>query len=177
MIRTGNIFHSLRHFIQILFGFNNCSSVMFLDFDGVLATEEYADSRIAEGKDTEDKYGKLFNPSNIDMLEWIINHTNAGIVVTSDWRNYLSIWDIVKMWEYRKLSGRIIGVNPSVSIYRGDEIDKWLCQHKGITNYVIIDDMDYKQFREEQHSHLVTTNHFSGINKSTAQEAVRLLSC
>ena len=55
MIRTGNIFHGLRHFIQILFGFNNCCSVMFLDFDGVLATEEYADSRIAEGKDTEDK--------------------------------------------------------------------------------------------------------------------------
>ena len=108
-------------------------------------------------------------------MDWIISQTDAKIVITSSWKNYLSLWNIVRMWRYRKISGQVIGVTPSVSIYRGDEIDKWLCQHRGITNYVIIDDMDYKQFRGEQNSHLVTTNHFSGLNKSSAQEAVRIL--
>ncbi len=55
------------------------------------------------------------------------------------------------------------------------EIDKWLCKHLEIRDYVILDDMDYKQFREEQRPYLVTTSHFSGLNKETAEKTIELL--
>ena len=166
---------SLLCIIQILLGTKKKNKAIFLDFDGVLATEEYTDSLIAKGKDTQDKYGRLFNPRNIEMLDFIIRQTNAGIVVTSDWRKYLSMWGIVRMWKYRKLPGIIIGITPTVSINRGDEIDKWLCKHLEIRDYVILDDMDYKQFRKEQRPYLVTTNHFSGLDNSSSSMAINIL--
>lgn len=168
----------IRQLLQIAkihFKMEDCGKVIFLDFDGVLATEGYTDSLLVAGKKTKDKFGTLFNPDCTEQLNWIVSQTNAKIVITSSWKNYLSLWGMIRMWRYRKLSGLVIGVTPSVSIYRGDEINKWLCKHRGITNYVIIDDMDYKQFRGEQHSHLVTTNHFFGLDKSSARKAIRIL--
>jgi len=167
--------HSLIRIIQILFGFHKAEKVIFLDFDGVMATEEYTDTLVAKRKDTRDKFGTLFNPNNIEMLELIIRQTHAAIVITSDWRNYLSLWDMIRMWEYRKLPGKIIGLTPSISTHRGDEIDKWLYKHSKIKKYVIIDDMDYRQFRKEQRPYLVTTNHFFGLDKSSSNSAVNIL--
>lgn len=174
-LERSNIICQLLHIAKIHFRLEDCDKVIFLDFDGVLATEEYTDGLLKTGQKTNDKFGTLFNPDCIAQLNRLICLTNAKIVITSSWKNYLSLWDILRMWKYRKMSGQVIGVTPSVSIYRGEEINKWLCQHRGITNYVIIDDMDYRQFRKEQHSHLVTTDHFSGLNKCSAQEAVRIL--
>ena len=176
-LERANIIYQLLHIAKIHFRIENCGKIIFLDFDGVLATEGYTESLLITGQKTKDKFGMLFNPNCIEQLDKIIKHTNAKIVITSSWKNYLSLWDFVWMWRYRKMSGLVIGVTPSISIYRGEEINKWLRKHKGITNYVIIDDMDYKQFREEQCSHLVTTNHFSGLDYYSAQKAVRILNC
>ena len=176
-LERANIICQLLHIAKIHFRIEDCGKVIFLDFDGVLATEGYTESLLLSGQKTTDKFGTLFNPNCIVFFNWIISQTNAKIVITSSWKNYLSLWDLVRMWRYREMPGMVIGVTPSISIYRSVEIDKWLCKHRGITNYVIIDDMDYKQFRQEHCSHLVTTNHFSGLNKDSAQEAVRLLNC
>ena len=175
IIEKTNIFCQLLHIAKIHFKRENCGKVIFLDFDGVLATEEYTESLLLSGQKTIDKFGTLFDPNCIDSFNWIISQTNAKIVITSSWKNYLSLLSIIRMWRYRKMLGMVIGVTPSISIYRGEEIDKWLSKHIGITNYVIIDDMDCRQFRKEHHSHLVTTNHFSGLDSSSAQEAIRLL--
>ena len=152
-----------------------CEKVIFLDFDGVLATDDYEDSLLEGGKVTHDKYGRLFNPSCVEMLNMIIKRTNAGIVVSSDWRNFLSLWDMVRMWDYRNMPGIILGVTPSVSIYRSEEIDKWLRRHSEVKQYVIIDDMDCIQFSEEQRPVLITTNHFSGLDETPADLAIRIL--
>jgi hypothetical protein len=174
-LESENIISQLLHIAKVFFRIEDCGKVIFLDFDGVLATEDYTESLLITGQKTKDKFGTLFTPNCIEQLNWIINQTNAKIIITSSWKNYLSLWDFIRMWRYRKISGMIIGVTPSVSIYRGEEIDQWLCNHKGIINYVIIDDMDYKQFREEQYSHLITTNHFLGLNRDTAERAIALL--
>ena len=175
IIEKTNIFCQLLHIAKIHFKSENCGKVIFLDFDGVLATEEYTESLLLSGQKTIDKFGTLFDPNCIDSFNWIISQTNAKIVITSSWKNYLSLLSIIRMWRYRKMLGMVIGVTPSISIYRGEEIDRWLSKHIGITNYVILDDMDCRQFRKEHHSHLVTTNHFSGLDSSSAQEVIRLL--
>ena len=170
-----NIIYPLSNIIKSIFGAGKCEKVIFLDFDGVLATEDYTDELLTTGQKIKDKFGTLFNPNCVNWLEWIISQTNAQIVITSSWKNYLSQWSIVRMWKCRNMPGEIIGVTSSFSIYRGDEIDNWLSKHPQVINYVIIDDMDYKQFRQEQGAHLVTTNHFSGLDKTSAYDSVRIL--
>ena len=108
IIERTNIFCQLLHIAKIHFKRENCGKVIFLDFDGVLATEEYTESLLLSGQKTIDKFGTLFDPNCIDSFNWIISQTNAKIVITSSWKNYLSLLSIIRMWRYRKMLGMVI---------------------------------------------------------------------
>ncbi len=149
--------------------------IIFLDFDGVLSTDNYLDPLRATKSKTSDYWGRLFDPECISCLKRIVDETGARIVVTSSWRNYLSIWQFILMWELRKMPGILAGVTPKCSIYRGKEIAEWLRTHRNITNYIIIDDMDYLQFKADQATHLVTTNHYKGLRPDTTEIAISIL--
>ena len=141
--------------------------IIFLDFDGVITIPP--------------KWNLA--PDKIKSVKKIVDETGAKIVVSSSWRhglerhfahvlendtnNEMIIW----------LRDNILDITPNVGLGngRGGEIQQWLNDHREVTNYVILDDMDCRQFRKEHHSHLVTTNHFSGLDSSSAQEAIRLL--
>ncbi len=73
------------------------------------------------------------------------------------------------------MPGTMAGITPKCSIYRGNEIDVWLTKHINISRYVILDDMDQLQFQEEQSSHLVTTDHFKGLQTENIQQAIAIL--
>lgn len=73
------------------------------------------------------------------------------------------------------MPGILAGVSPKSSIYRGNEIADWLEAHRNISNYVIIDDMDSLQFKANQSTHLVTTNHFKGLQPDTTERAISIL--
>ena len=73
------------------------------------------------------------------------------------------------------MPGVLAGVTPKSSIYRGKEIADWLETHPNISNYVIIDDMDSLQFDSNQSMHLVTTNHFKGLQPDTTERAISIL--
>lgn len=79
------------------------------------------------------------------------------------------------LWQFRKMPGILAGTTPKCSIYRGDEIDKWLKKHKDISRYVILDDMDYLQFKNEQSAHLVTTDHFRGLQTENIPQILAIL--
>ncbi|MCI9607871.1 MAG: hypothetical protein HFJ94_06840 [Muribaculaceae bacterium] len=99
-------------------------NIIFLDFDGVLATEEYTDSLTCSNLKYKDYFGSLFNPECVKNLSTVISETNAKIVITSDWRNYLNIWLLRFMWIYRKLPGRIVGCTTRIGFNRGEQIDR-----------------------------------------------------
>lgn len=65
---------------------------IFLDFDGVLNTEQYQAELAIEGKPCKDIYGPLFDPRTVRLLNFIINMTGAKIIVTSSWR---FIYDLI----------------------------------------------------------------------------------
>ncbi|MDE6338813.1 MAG: hypothetical protein K2K97_03370 [Muribaculaceae bacterium] len=60
--------------------------VIFLDFDGVLNTEQYQARLAVEGKPTKDAWGPLFDPRAVGNLKKIIDATDAEIVISSSWR-------------------------------------------------------------------------------------------
>lgn len=57
-----------------------------------------------------DKYGTLFDTDCANLLNDIIVATNANIVITSSWRQYLSLWQLRRMWKRRMMKGEIIGI-------------------------------------------------------------------
>lgn len=102
--------------------------VIFLDFDGVLVP----DNGTWEWR--RDRYGREFHPECVNNLKEIIDATDAKIVITSSWRGYLSLWQLIRMWNARNMPGEIVGVTKQISIYRGIEIDEWISKHKFVAD-------------------------------------------
>lgn len=149
--------------------------IVFLDFDGVLATDNYDDLLLKEGDSLRDIFGRKFDPGCISSLKEVIESTGADIVITSSWRQYLRLPVMRLMWRLRKMPGRVVGFTPRISDNRGLEIDKWLARHPETIGYVILDDMDKRQFEPVQHSHLVTCDHFAGLSMDDAGRAIQIL--
>lgn len=108
--------------------------IIFLDIDGVLnvMSREF------------DEYGQLFNPIFVNNLAYIIEKTNAKLVISSTWR-YSGHNRMINMWKYRNLPGEIIDITPDLykDVDRGDEIKAWLEKNiDKVDNYCIIDDDD-----------------------------------
>lgn len=143
--------------------------IIFLDFDGVMCP--MIDNVCAD----KDRYGRLFNEDCMKQINDIIAITNAQIVITSSWRQYLSLWQLRRMWIKRKMKGEIVGVTPIKSIHRGDEIDAWLSKNR-CNNYAIIDDMSERQFNTKHHSHLIVCNGKVGLSRHDAQRIIGILS-
>ena len=108
--------------------------IIFLDIDGVLnvMSQEF------------DDYGQLFNPIFVDNLAYIIEKTNAKLVISSFWR-YRGIKHMRELWKHRNLPGEIIDITPDFinddDSVRGNEIKSWLEKNIDIVEtYCIIDD-------------------------------------
>ena len=140
--------------------------IIFLDFDGVLCP---INDEIDDGKD---RFGTSFNTECTKQFNSIIAATDAKIIITSSWRQYLSLWQLRRMWHKRDMAGKIVGVTPIISVYRGDEIDTWLKKNKFNGKYVIIDDMNYRQFNDHHRNKLITCDGRVGL---TAEDAIRVI--
>ncbi len=148
--------------------------VIFLDFDGVLNTEQYQASLATEGKPTKDAWGPLFDPRAVANLRKIVEAADARIIISSSWRYSYSLGSLRMMWEVRGLPGEIDGVLACGATYisRGEEIEYWL-EGRGEPAYVILDDLD--DFSPEQHPHYVETNPIVGITEADARKAISIL--
>lgn len=153
---------------------------VFLDFDGVMDTMRYDNWLIREGFPEADKYGVLFDPQCINNLDLIISATGAEIVITSSWKDWMTYEMLVAMWKERNLPGFLLDVTPTCSSHRGDEISKWLEYYSEYTKnekykYVIIDDLGEADFNEEQLSHLVQVDLYSGLDEVATAKAIEIL--
>lgn len=62
--------------------------------------------------------------------------------------------------------------NSNNKCIRGDEIDTWLKKNKFNGKYVIIDDMNYRQFNDHHRNKLITCDGRVGL---TAEDAIRVI--
>lgn len=153
---------------------------IFLDFDGVITTEK---SRFNLDKE------------KCDRIQYIIDKTNAKVVISSTWRmntleetiNYLNtITDrvpFVVSW-----IDNIVGVTirsyhylrkpedkKLPSIPRGWEIKQWIEENIKDKDYryvILDDDMDMLL---EQKSNFIHTCSFEGLSKSNMYQAINIL--
>lgn len=153
--------------------------IIFLDFDGVMDTAYYDHYLNYMGMPACDEYGPVFDPECVEALRKIIQQTNAEIVVSSTWKDEMTLEELQTMWTARQLPGRIVSATPSLGhrYHRGDEIDAWLDEHSDADcRYVIIDDMDATEFNDEQIQCLLTVNPYNGLDDDSARRAAGILS-
>ena len=148
--------------------------VLFLDVDGVLNNEDWADRMELNYGILVYKNNILYQPSLISLRR-IINETGAKIVVSSSWRKIPSAYADLLRWLHM-YGMEVFDTTPqhfSRSMHiRGDDIEEWLKAHPEVEAYAILDDDDDMG----QHmSHLVQTNMFAGLTMMEADECIHML--
>ena len=172
--------------------------LIFLDFDGVLNTENHFAKMTVEGVPTRDYYGPKFDPKAVANLQKIIEATDAWIIVSSSWR-YMGLKDLQRMWADRNLPGWIAGITPlhtdddklletdlsqqdeitaeMFNSSRGNEIkayfDEVLKVSSETQRYVILDDL--KDVLPEQEDHFLRIDPIVGITEKDVEKAVEVL--
>ena len=164
---------------------------LFLDFDGVLNTANYAKRLKREGIDLYDEFGPMFDPTTIANLNRIVEETGCKIVLSSSWRNE-GFMRMLALWKDRNLPGELFAMTPILlsTTYQdarsGEmfsipernakalEINAWLEEFaERPCQYVIIDDENV--FFQSQQEHLVQTGEISGLTYEKARTAIEIL--
>ena len=138
--------------------------LVFLDFDGVLNSSEFAAHQYRNNESAQDRMGlDLFDPNAVECINRIVDATGAKIVVTSSWR-YLGLTKLQKLWKERGLHGEIVGMTSlhvadelilekgiewlereTYGSPRSVEIAHWLKSYDINDNFVILDDLPMPQ--------------------------------
>lgn len=144
--------------------------VIFLDVDGVLNSGQTV---------RRTTNGYLFvGRRQMRNLRRIVEETGAKVVLSSDWRynrddpkmngDYLEL-----RRELLKYGIQIYDFTPELpSAHRGAEIDEWLKNHNGVSDFVILDD---RSDIEPNEDHWVRTTMVRGLGKPETEEAIRIL--
>jgi len=165
--------------------------IVFLDFDGVLNTENHQMRLCNEGKPLWDDYGQLFDPEAVNNLKIVLDtYKDVLLIISSSWK--MEGFDTIQeLWKVRGLPGKLVGITPdfvpdlttidltdnstiSLLAGKGYEIKQWLEENdEEECKYVIFDDVP--DFLPEQEPNLIRTDPRVGITKENAIEAIRIL--
>lgn len=167
------------------------NSFIFLDFDGVVNTENYQMRLTRSNKQRKDKYGPVFDPDTVRRLGRIIKATGAKVCLISSWA-YEGEEKMKALWKERDMPGQIFAIccnmpcfeleinpknnEPSLErmVGKGRDILSFLSHVQGEYSYVILDDIP--DFFPEQESHYIQINPKTGITDDDANRAIRILS-
>jgi hypothetical protein len=145
--------------------------IIFLDIDGVMQST----SSMIRTSGT----GGFLHEEHVNALNWIIQQTDAYIVLTSTYRIMADIKELKRAFmESGVRSDRIVSKTPNLGLNRGSEIKDWLetRKEKGdyeIEEYVVID--DGKDMQGINWSMFLNTDPDYGLTYVEAEMAVNLL--
>jgi hypothetical protein len=108
--------------------------VIFLDIDGVLVTDRHwVRSNTYSGME--------FDPECVDVLQKILLHSKAKLVISSSWRESRTFYELKEVFKTYHLDGYILDVTERLDFqyHRGDEIQHYLDNHE-VDKFVILDD-------------------------------------
>lgn len=149
------------------------NNIIFLDIDGVLNSDKYFDS--IDNKECMNLVDRLMldiDVSKVKLLLEVINKTNAKIVITSSWRR-------MKLYPYIKerlisMGLPVVGETLFIEGRRGEEIRSYLLENR-VSNYCIIDDEVFKDYKELEDYLVVTDFYEDGLTIDHAKGVVKKL--
>ncbi len=146
--------------------------VIFLDHDGVICLSTEWGGRFKKqreaGRKLSQSIGSLpvlsrfdnFNKKAINILNEILEETNAEIVISSDWKRWASVEEMGEYYESQGIKKKPIAFTPNLSectnyddtfpwIRQWDleqtrslEINQYILNHPEITHWVAVDDLN-----------------------------------
>ncbi len=119
-----------------------------------------------------------FSKRAIDCLQYLVNQTNASIVLTTSHKSTYPLYQWDQIFKTRNLNVTICDKldDNLKSLNRKDEILNYLNAHPEIENYVIID--DDKSLNDLPHSmkqKLVLTSSLIGLTQENIERAIEIL--
>ena len=165
--------------------------VIFLDFDGVLNTENYQAQLRDAGEPCWDDFGQVFDPEAVENLKTVLDAVpDVLLIINSSWK-LEGFARMKELWKVRRLPGKIHGVTPdyvpdlqnidlenydniALLAGKGNEVKQWLDENvpEGC-RYVILDDMP--DFLPEQAPYHICTDPRVGLTVEDAVKAIQLL--
>ena len=146
---------------------------IFLDFDGVLNSQDY--------RDIHGSSGAGIDKSKLPLLKKLVDSTGAKIVLSTSLRTY---WD--KDPDKCDYYGKIINetfAKYGLEVYdktpvlenerREDEILQWIVDNPGIKNYVVIDDGFLSGIHINKY--FVQTSDSEGLLEVHIEKAIKIL--
>jgi hypothetical protein len=160
--------------------------IIFLDIDGVLATNE---EFLINKKNFRKKHYVAehinipypFNQGCVRVFNEILLKTNAEIVLSSDWRKYWTLNDLDIIFRFNGVVKSPIDIttNDPVSMSwleknRANEINKHLTNNRDIEKWVVIDDLNMSGFLKitNDDDKFFLTEGFEGIKKSGLKDKI-----
>ena len=159
--------------------------IIFLDIDGVLNPDDNINVLLKLWKlnkaKSRDQFGDLFDQRCVLWLQYIIEKTNAKIIISSSWRKS-GLTTMKELWKFRNLPGEIIDITPLtqseklINLYadheadRGYEIQESINTHKP-ERYCIVDDMPGML----KHQLFVQIDPLYGLDRHTSQKIIHTL--
>ena len=144
---------------------------IFLDVDGVLNSDEHT-AFIKSFVTYGDNMIEPFDDECLYNLKYIVDETDAKIIITSIWRLFPEYLNLLmnKLEEYG-LDKNVISLTTS-NKYK-DKLQEIAVKLKklGITEYVVLDNDDTLKL-----DHHVITNNATGLTEVDAKQAVKILS-
>lgn len=175
-------------------------NLIFLDIDGVLNRQPENPRKEWKDFHANDERMFGFNPENVKNLKYIIDNTNAKIVVSSSWRHFddYFVFDNNKKWRDilsnmlgYKVSDIFIGNTPSLQTkadddngkseytLRGKEIKKWVEDNKKILTsplkMCVIDDEISDIISIINKDYVVKTDRRYGLTINDAKRVIEIL--
>jgi len=176
-------------------------NIIFLDVDGVLNSDDWYESptaekirgdisslvkqRTIEGLEIHSReyHRRDIDPSAVKNLQYIVDNTEAKIVVSSTWR-YGATWDVLLfLLDKLGFTGEIVGRTPRGHhdyCCRGDVILGWVAEHqkqlgdyREYKNYVILDDNSGMLLCQKDN--FVRTDWKTGLTMEDAKRAIKIL--
>lgn len=162
------------------------NGIVFLDIDGVLNSNFWNNSHQREISD-----GTLINAEKVKLLSLLIKRTNAKIVLHSGWKYWFDqelkplcpeAESLVMLFKKEELlledvtpdhSTEEIRRNKKFSLVKASEILAWLAEHKDVSNWVVIDDLDLHSKEIEMHQ--VKTDPSIGLTFDDVYKAEMML--
>ena len=155
--------------------------VLFLDFDGVLNSQEHWARRIRVAYRRDGTKARMACRAHVDVLNDVVRQTLASVVVSSSWRCGMTVHELRTLLRGSGFLGRVRGKTPDrisqldascLNRSRGDEIQDWLTAsgHRG--PFAIVDD---DADMEHLSSRLVQTTFERGLTRAHVEPLVALL--
>ena len=160
------------------------SKVIFLDFDGVLLTDQSARQQVDQGL-TVDNYLRtvVFDTACVQNLLELIDQSSASVVLSTSWAMGTA-WSEIStclmrngvdpslVWEWDDPSDRNYMTPRRFNSSRAHEIQSWISLHAEVEHWVALDD-DISIAGLAPHA--VVTDPRRGLDKTSMNNALRAL--